>query len=154
MADGLSEFFEDPEFQNTNLSGAASPEDLFSMLVTLEDACNDIIPFTPFDEPIFSPRDGSNETTTGLTSQRSNTSNTRPRETDEDDVEASLSRKKLKFAAAVSSAEETAQDGQANVSHISVERNRRKQMNEHLSVLRSLMPCFYVKRVIHSHLFY
>ncbi|KAK4741794.1 hypothetical protein SAY87_025382 [Trapa incisa] len=30
--------------------------------------------------------------------------------------------------------------------HISVERNRRKQMNEHLSVLRSLMPCFYVKR--------
>ncbi|XP_057525694.1 transcription factor SPEECHLESS [Amaranthus tricolor] len=32
------------------------------------------------------------------------------------------------------------------VSHITVERNRRKQMNEHLSVLRSLMPCFYVKR--------
>lgn len=33
------------------------------------------------------------------------------------------------------------------VSHITVERNRRKQMNEHLTVLRSLMPCFYVKRV-------
>lgn len=33
------------------------------------------------------------------------------------------------------------------VSHITVERNRRKQMNEHLSILRSLMPCFYVKRV-------
>ncbi|KAI3784052.1 hypothetical protein L1987_43144 [Smallanthus sonchifolius] len=32
------------------------------------------------------------------------------------------------------------------VSHIMVERNRRKQMNEHLSVLRSLMPWFYVKR--------
>ncbi|XP_071713563.1 transcription factor SPEECHLESS-like [Rutidosis leptorrhynchoides] len=32
------------------------------------------------------------------------------------------------------------------VSHIAVERNRRKQMNEHLSVLRSLLPCFYVKR--------
>lgn len=32
-------------------------------------------------------------------------------------------------------------------SHIAVERNRRKQMNEHLAVLRSLMPCFYVKRV-------
>jgi hypothetical protein len=32
-------------------------------------------------------------------------------------------------------------------SHIAVERNRRKQMNEHLVVLRSLMPCFYVKRV-------
>ncbi|PWA79335.1 phosphoenolpyruvate carboxykinase 2 [Artemisia annua] len=37
-------------------------------------------------------------------------------------------------------------DGQQKVSHIAVERNRRKQMNEHLSVLRSLMPCFYVKR--------
>ncbi|KAH6828064.1 hypothetical protein C2S53_013080 [Perilla frutescens var. hirtella] len=33
-----------------------------------------------------------------------------------------------------------------NISHITVERNRRKQMNHHLSVLRSLMPCFYVKR--------
>ncbi|XP_051122742.1 transcription factor SPEECHLESS-like isoform X2 [Andrographis paniculata] len=32
------------------------------------------------------------------------------------------------------------------MSHITVERNRRKQMNEHLAVLRSLMPCFYVKR--------
>ncbi|XP_068661151.1 transcription factor MUTE [Aristolochia californica] len=32
------------------------------------------------------------------------------------------------------------------MSHITVERNRRKQMNEHLKVLRSLTPCFYVKR--------
>ncbi|KAL9240517.1 hypothetical protein vseg_014725 [Gypsophila vaccaria] len=34
----------------------------------------------------------------------------------------------------------------SKMSHIAVERNRRKQMNEHLNVLRSLMPCFYVKR--------
>jgi len=40
-----------------------------------------------------------------------------------------------------------ADEGEAKVSHITVERNRRKQMNEHLAVLRSLMPCFYVKRV-------
>ncbi|EPS59561.1 hypothetical protein M569_15244, partial [Genlisea aurea] len=32
------------------------------------------------------------------------------------------------------------------VSHITVERNRRKQMNDHLSVLRSLMPSLYVKK--------
>ncbi|KAF3794996.1 Transcription factor [Nymphaea thermarum] len=32
------------------------------------------------------------------------------------------------------------------MAHIAVERNRRKQMNEHLKVLRSLTPCFYVKR--------
>ncbi|KAL8127854.1 hypothetical protein AgCh_014694 [Apium graveolens] len=37
-------------------------------------------------------------------------------------------------------------DGQQKVSHITVERNRRKQMNENLSILRSLMPSFYVKR--------
>nr|AKN09650.1 basic helix-loop-helix transcription factor [Salvia miltiorrhiza] len=49
-------------------------------------------------------------------------------------------RQKLSAAAAV-------EDGQPRMlSHISVERNRRKQMNEHISVLRSLMPCFYVKR--------
>ncbi|PKU73686.1 Transcription factor MUTE [Dendrobium catenatum] len=32
------------------------------------------------------------------------------------------------------------------MSHITVERNRRRQMNEHLKVLRSLTPCFYIKR--------
>jgi transcription factor SPEECHLESS len=38
-------------------------------------------------------------------------------------------------------------DGATKRSHIAVERNRRKQMNEHLAVLHSLMPRFYVKRV-------
>ncbi|AQK70052.1 Transcription factor SPEECHLESS [Zea mays] len=37
-------------------------------------------------------------------------------------------------------------EGAPKISHVAVERNRRKQMNEHLTVLRSLMPCFYVKR--------
>ncbi|KAI3948255.1 hypothetical protein MKX01_014854 [Papaver californicum] len=32
------------------------------------------------------------------------------------------------------------------MAHIAVERNRRKLMNEHLKVLRSLTPCFYIKR--------
>lgn len=37
------------------------------------------------------------------------------------------------------------------MTHIAVERNRRKQMNEHLAVLRSLMPESYVQRVcLHS----
>ena len=36
---------------------------------------------------------------------------------------------------------------EASMSHIAVERNRRRQMNEHLKVLRSLTPCFYIKRV-------
>lgn len=38
------------------------------------------------------------------------------------------------------------------MTHIAVERNRRKQMNEHLRVLRSLMPGSYVQRVyIYTH---
>lgn len=36
------------------------------------------------------------------------------------------------------------------MTHIAVERNRRKQMNEHLRVLRSLMPGSYVQRVPYS----
>ncbi|WVY96103.1 hypothetical protein V8G54_028254, partial [Vigna mungo] len=34
------------------------------------------------------------------------------------------------------------------MTHIAVERNRRKQMNEYLSVLRSLMPDSYIQRVL------
>lgn len=53
--------------------------------------------------------------------------------------------KRQKLAVGVD--DETASFGEhKNITHITVERNRRKQMNEHLSVLRSLMPSFYVKR--------
>ncbi|KAL8148380.1 hypothetical protein AgCh_005668 [Apium graveolens] len=37
-------------------------------------------------------------------------------------------------------------EGQQKISHITVERNRRKQINDNLTVLRTLMPSFYVKR--------
>ncbi|GKA07572.1 retrovirus-related pol polyprotein from transposon TNT 1-94, partial [Tanacetum coccineum] len=43
-------------------------------------------------------------------------------------------------------------NGQTKVFHIAVERNRRKHMNEHLTILRSLMPRFYVKRPTPLHL--
>nr|GMD53731.1 transcription factor SPEECHLESS [Ipomoea batatas] len=54
--------------------------------------------------------------------------------------------KKRKITAAAAS--DGSEDGlqQPRTCHITVERNRRKQMNDHLSVLRSLMPAFYVKR--------
>lgn len=35
------------------------------------------------------------------------------------------------------------------MTHIAVERNRRKQMNEYLAVIRSLMPSSYAQRVIY-----
>nr|GMD49655.1 transcription factor SPEECHLESS [Ipomoea batatas]GME19656.1 transcription factor SPEECHLESS [Ipomoea batatas] len=54
--------------------------------------------------------------------------------------------KKRKITAVAAS--DGSEDGlqQPRTCHITVERNRRKQMNDHLSVLRSLMPAFYVKR--------
>ncbi|CAL5059040.1 unnamed protein product [Urochloa decumbens] len=54
--------------------------------------------------------------------------------------------KKQKCSAMAAAQDAAADEGAAKMSHIAVERNRRKQMNEHLAVLRSLMPCFYVKR--------
>jgi transcription factor SPEECHLESS len=50
-------------------------------------------------------------------------------------------------AAATAAAGEGGVANTTATAHVAVERNRRKQMNEHLAVLRSLMPCFYVKRV-------
>ncbi|XP_073286962.1 transcription factor SPEECHLESS, partial [Primulina huaijiensis] len=58
-------------------------------------------------------------------------------------VAASPNPKRQKLNAATASS--NSGEGQQRISHITVERNRRKQMNENLSVLRSLMPCFYVK---------
>ena len=70
---------------------------------------------------------------------------------DDTELETSPKTKRLKLngsaMAGVSSSEDANPDGAQRMSHITVERNRRKQMNEHLSVLRSLMPCFYVKKV-------
>ncbi|PKA58962.1 Transcription factor SPEECHLESS [Apostasia shenzhenica] len=127
MGDALSEIFDDRELtRSSNLAGTASPENLFSILELLEDDAARSIPpiFCPFDQPavLVSPN------ATGDFIRRADT------DEDEDD-EAGARRKKIKL------------DGTAATSsHITVERNRRKQMNEHLSVLRSLMPCFYVKR--------
>jgi hypothetical protein len=67
----------------------------------------------------------------------------------EEDGTAVPAPKRQRCSPVSSEAAAASEDGAANkTSHITVERNRRKQMNEHLAVLRSLMPCFYVKRVI------
>ncbi|WVZ65264.1 hypothetical protein U9M48_014660 [Paspalum notatum var. saurae] len=57
-------------------------------------------------------------------------------------------RRKRRRARAVKNKEEV--ESQRMI-HIAVERNRRKQMNEYLAVLRSLMPPAYVQRVITLH---
>lgn len=126
MDDSFSDILEDKDFGG---------DDLFAILESLED-------FSDFP-PIVSPKD--NEETSRLVSQKS-TSSSALQESEEAELEASPKSKKQKLAPTTSS-EEPNPDGQQRISHITVERNRRKQMNEHLSVLRSLMPNFYVKRV-------
>ncbi|KAJ6792359.1 transcription factor SPEECHLESS [Iris pallida] len=145
MGDSLSDFFEDPGFGSSNFAraAAAEPENLFSILENLEEASRDILPLTPFDEPVFGQNEvEDDEPLALLSSQRSVSSNNvrRLEAEDEDEVCLSLRKKKIKLM------ETPSEDGQQKISHITVERNRRKQMNEHLTVLRSLMPCFYVKR--------
>lgn len=139
MTDTLSDFLEDPEFGDTTLDG----DDLFAIFESL-DRATEFSPFTPLDEVAVSSKES--EEATRLVSQKS-TSSSAPLES-ETELETSPKNKRQKTI--VSSEEMVNPDGQQRMSHITVERNRRKQMNEHLSVLRSLMPCFYVKRVSHS----
>ncbi|XP_059432552.1 transcription factor SPEECHLESS isoform X2 [Corylus avellana] len=129
MGDGtFSDIFEENEFGDTNLAA----DDLFSIFESLESVAE----FPPIDE--------GEETGARLVSQKS-TSSSALQEWETELLETSPKSKRPKLIMTTSE-EEANPDGQQRMSHITVERNRRKQMNEHLSVLRSLMPSFYVKR--------
>ncbi|GMJ06468.1 SPEECHLESS [Hibiscus trionum] len=119
MDDNLCEFFEEPEF--------VGDDDLFSIFESLDGLTESFqVPFTPFEEMAAAG------CTRKSAQMESETEETSP---------------KTKRRKVVSMEETTPNpDGPPRMSHITVERNRRKQMNENLSVLRSLMPCFYVKR--------
>ena len=98
-------------------------DDLLAILDSLEDFTN----FPPVEGSLtVTSKENSNDETTSAPQYSS---------------VATTKGKRQKISHNESSCEEP------KISHITVERNRRKQMNEHLSVLRSLMPNFYVKRV-------
>ena len=139
MDNSLCEFFEEPEFGETNLAGG---DDLFAIFESL-DGLPEFPPFTPLEETVAASSQKVGEETTRLVSQKSTSSSAQQESEPEPETSPKSKRQKL------ASSEETNPDGQQRMSHITVEQNRRKQMNEHLSVLRSLMPCFYVKRVRH-----
>ncbi|CAK7324105.1 unnamed protein product [Dovyalis caffra] len=146
MSESLADFLEEvqPEFGDTTFDG----DDLFAIFECL-DSVTDFPPVTPLDEAVVSSKES--EETRRLVSQKSSSSSAL-QDFDEtnNELETSPKSKRQKIAASASAAassdQEVNPDGQHRMSHITVERNRRKQMNEHLSVLRSLMPCFYVKR--------
>ncbi|XP_009801585.1 transcription factor SPEECHLESS-like [Nicotiana tabacum] len=84
-----------------------------------------------------------------LVSQKSTGSSATLQEYSETEADGGVtpnSNKRQKLAAVIGGVDEGNNQMETRISHITVERNRRKQMNEHLSVLRSLMPCFYAKR--------
>ncbi|KAL6972067.1 hypothetical protein U1Q18_031751 [Sarracenia purpurea var. burkii] len=147
-SDSLYGFFEETEFDETHMAGGASPEDIFSILESLENI-EEFLPVIPMADPGLGPKEGEETVKKRLVSQRSSSSSALAQESETDQPEASPKSKRQKITAAATSSEEalTNPDGSQRTSHITVERNRRKQMNEHLAVLRSLMPCFYVKRV-------
>ncbi|XP_042471659.1 transcription factor SPEECHLESS-like [Zingiber officinale] len=128
MGEALSDIFE-----QTDMIGGTLPEDLFSILDTFEDTVSSAKERASIEGSNFSPK-------VTLVSPRVG-SNSRPLESDEGQAP-----KKRKLDSPRAPADLGNQDGQQKTTHITVERNRRKQMNEHLSVLRSLMPCFYAKR--------
>ncbi|XWS50403.1 hypothetical protein CRYUN_Cryun12cG0084700 [Craigia yunnanensis] len=139
MDDSLCEFFEEPEFGETNPAG----DDLFAIFESL-DGLPEFPPFTPLEETAAASTQKDGEEAMRLVSQKSTSSSAQQESETELDPEPETSPKSKRQKLA--SSEETNPDGQQKISHITVERNRRKQMNEHLLVLRSLMPCFYVKR--------
>lgn len=130
--DTLSEYFFDEG--ETNLA----EDDLFAIFESLDSV-------TPLDEAATAV------SAARLVSQKSTSSSILQESDETDQLTETLpknKRQKTAATAAVNSSDEANNtDGQQRMSHITVERNRRKQMNENLSVLRSLMPCFYVKRV-------
>lgn len=145
----LPELFQDShnQFLESNFA-VTSPEDIFSILEALDGVSTSNFNAIPHESSACL-QEGDNQlpgtTGTNLVSQNVTFSfDANPSEDQfNTEIEATSSHKSKKQKVAATGDE----DGQQKVSHITVERNRRKQMNDNLSVLRSLMPCFYVKRV-------
>ncbi|KAL8142480.1 hypothetical protein V2J09_015512 [Rumex salicifolius] len=96
-------------------------DDLFSILESLEDVTSSPASVPPSPTPVAAGGGG-------------------------DEAGCSPRGRKRRKVATTAAVVEEEGGGGMKMCHIAVERNRRKQMNEHLTVLRSLMPCFYVKR--------
>lgn len=142
-----SDFFQGSEL----VDYATSPDNFFSILEALDgELMNPIAIAGQEADVIVSPKEGgANVEVEGtsapkLVSEKSTSSlisnDTDPKAPDEagNDLSSPKSNKR-KLS--------NPTEGQQKISHITVERNRRKQINDNLTVLRSLVPSFYVKRV-------
>ena len=151
MGDGARcELLVDDHSELRHLSGA---EDLFSILETWEECVNGAGGgggSSAAAMPAYSQSSTGGSESAGAMAGARPTANNRRRAGDEGNGVgrgAPAQKKQKGSSTAVAQDVAAADEGGAKMSHIAVERNRRKQMNEHLAVLRSLMPCFYIKRV-------
>ncbi|BBG98357.1 basic helix-loop-helix DNA-binding superfamily protein, partial [Prunus dulcis] len=143
-----SDFFQEHEqcyYSDTTCNLATPGDDLFSILESLDDGFGfgGAMEFPP--PPATVTLDNEQPPRPLVFSSAS------ADQTELDETNSPPKTKRLKLSASPASGGTATtfsdEDGQqTRMSHITVERNRRKQMNDHLSVLRSLMPCFYVKR--------
>ncbi|XP_020210526.1 transcription factor SPEECHLESS [Cajanus cajan] len=128
--ESLYDIFKDTEFGKHHLGVG---EDLFAILESLEELSD----FPPINnDAVISPTSKENEQSSQKVSISSSACAPQDSET-EHEISPKSKRQKLG---------PTSPEEPPRMSHITVERNRRKLMNENLSVLRSLMPSFYVKR--------
>lgn len=154
-----SESLPDEFFKESEFTHFSSPEDIFSILEAFENAASDgNNPVTlRFEDSVAAGvcasryEQVSNDESFEFqkSSAYSPLSVFLESEAEAEAASPKCKRQKLSAATAASASASAfpVEDGHPRTSHITVERNRRKQMNEHLSVLRALMPCFYVKRV-------
>ncbi|KAI3749082.1 hypothetical protein L6452_12651 [Arctium lappa] len=144
----LTDFFDSyaEQFAETNFlsPNTASTNDIFSILEVLEGGSDEFTSMMPL-ETGFHAKDQVHDHDHPLVSQKSTSSCSVLQDLVEAELETLSPKTKRQKSCTVDEGGVNS-DGQLKVSHITVERNRRKQMNEHLTVLRSLMPCFYVKR--------
>lgn len=144
-----SDFFQGSEF----VDYATSPDNFFSILEALDDELmNPIVIAGQEADVITSPKEG-----TGASAEVESVS--APRLVSEKLVSSLICKGTDPKAPAEAGNDLSSpksikrklsnptEEGQQKISHITVERNRRKQINDNLIVLRSLMPSFYVKRV-------
>ncbi|RLM79629.1 transcription factor SPEECHLESS-like [Panicum miliaceum] len=150
MGDGaMCELLVDDHSELRHVSGA---EDLFSILETWEECMNGGGGGgggSAAAMPAYSQSSTGGSESAGAVAGARPTANGRRRAGDEEKGvgRGAPAQKKQKGSSTAAAAQDAAADeGAVKMSHIAVERNRRKQMNEHLAVLRSLMPCFYIKR--------
>ncbi|KAM7253775.1 hypothetical protein ACFE04_031457 [Oxalis oulophora] len=94
-------------------------------------SCNELMNFIVYDTISATPCSNIHQERASCTGNGSN-------------VGVQTGRKKRKRKTRICKNKEEAES--QRMTHIAVERNRRKQMNEHLAVLRSLMPPSYVQR--------